>query len=450
MKLDWSGAVYTLLFLSLSWPSSGEILNLKSGDSLEGDILDETETTVTFRLLKGTTIRVLKADIENLDLDLPVPMASEEAEQSLGKTSDLNLNLHGEPTPTPIPVIPLTMRFKRVEFPQGRLGAVSSSPLGGQPFAEPPKLDKDLPGLGKPFGRAFVLQEGNKYKPYGGTWLALRNGQILLIGDQVNIIVGGAQVRTQDGASVTFSPGSAAQLLLSKTSVEKGKMWVQNTGDAPFSLSVQGVEAVLRSGAVGLEFLRSGVKLNFFEAEARILREGDGTVLSPKIEGSSSVLVGVERNLVPQGPAVPAQIQEWKDWRAAFETLAAQSTGFADTAGSVSDSTDPMVITEWNQLEKVARSIQNFHLDLKHFPREAPTVLKDLFENTGEPGWKGPYLPGLSPPLRDVWGTPLQYRLRSDPREGGAFAEVLSLGADKVSQEGKGDDQGLIVLGPQP
>jgi hypothetical protein len=427
-----------------------KIITLKSGTSLEGEVLDETETTVTIRLTKGTHVNIDKKDIEAIEEIPPTPTPSEDEALS-NEPSPMKLELRkGDPTPTPIPIVPISVRFRRVEFTRTKKDAVPI--IAGQGQEDTAHQDHseeekgEVIGHGKPFGRVLCLDEGNKYKIYSGSWYPLRNGQDIQVGDRVNASVGRVEVQALDGAKIGFYGGAVGQMRLAGVAMEKGKSWVEYKGEKPFTLEVQGVQALLKSATMAVEFLKSGFKMTLLSGEARFLKTPEGTLILDRAVAPKMFLVGAERTLLSQ-PQVPAQTfqADLKNWEADFQIASAKA---ASEAGPSEAEIDPEAAEELAALNKVAMAIKNFCLDLNHFPSETPPVLKDLFESPGDPKWKGPYLTDLTPPLRDRWGTEIHYETKPNPDKKGVYAEILSFGPDKISQDGKGDDLGLIIAEP--
>lgn len=434
--------------------AEAKLINLKTGDTLEGEVLEETDTLVTVKLLRGTTVRIPRGDIDSIEDPLPTPSPIPLAEEMPGINESLG-NRGGAPTPTPIPIVPLSVRFKRVEFPSAEEGVDSVvAGAGGEEnlaLSLPRQSASEVIGLGNPFGRVQSHASGNKYKPFHGTWLPIRSGQTLMIGDRVHAILSEIDLRGNSGGNIGMYPSSQSQLLMNGVLVEEGKTWVRNEGAEVFIATILGVHVELKPQAVlQVEFLRSGFRLNLLQGEARLRADPDDQVLAESVTGPKSFLIGIERAIISEADVPASALNEWKTWQELFaKNVNDISTALAGVEGFTGDPNDPQTIDQYAQLERVAQALQDFYTHVGRFPHEQGGGLKELFENPGEGRWNGPYLAQSRFPLKDVWGSDVQYRLRSTPGGGGMAAEVVSNGPDKASQGGEGDDLGLLVAPPQ-
>lgn len=435
-----NGLAFVLLCIG---GASGEVVHLKSGDTIEGEILDQSEKAVSVRLPKGITVSIAREDIESIEKEAP-PLETNEApgtevEGSIGFSLG-----EGEPTPTPLPIVPISIRFKRVEFTKKDRAVISGGAVSeaSDEAASYPDSSREIAGLGDEYGTARSYADGNKYRPFRGTWLALRGNQRLYVGDTLNPLAGPVELLQKDKAKVGLYQGGMAHLRLNGVFVERGRTWVENRGEYPFVVDLLSVHITLFTGLLQIEFLRSGVKIVLLEGQGQILKEPEHDVLLERVHAPASLLIGSDRRVVKQDTPVEAARKEWEKWNAAM--AAAEKESAAAFAGG-----DPQRSAQIAQLERLAQAIQDFHVDLGHFPREEPPFFKDLVENNGETGWRGPYLVGADLPLKDVWDAPIRYRLKPDPKGNGIAAEILSTGPDKKSQDGDGDDIGFLVEGPR-
>ena len=53
-------------------PAFGIFVQLKSGDTLEGDILDESTSTVSVQLTNGIVVRLSRDEIDSIDEELEI------------------------------------------------------------------------------------------------------------------------------------------------------------------------------------------------------------------------------------------------------------------------------------------------------------------------------------------------------------------------------------------
>ncbi len=432
-----------VLILFLLGGASAEVVHLRSGDTIEGEILDQTEKTVSVRLPKGITVSISREDIESIEKETPAPETGTTVEPGGEAEDSIGFSLgEGEPTPTPLPIVPISIRFKRIEFTKKDRAIISGGAVSGSSDEASafPVVGKEIAGLGEEFGTARSYVEGNKYRPFRGTWLALHSNQTLYVGDTINPLAGPLEILHKDRAKVGLYPGGMGHLRLNGILVERGRVWIENRGEYPFVLDLLSVHVTLKTGLLQVEFLRSGVKIVLLEGEAQILKEPEHDVLVEQVIAPASLLIGTDRGVVKQDATIEPVRKEWEKWNATMANAEKESAA-AITGG------DPRHSAQIAQLERLAQAIQDFHLDLGHFPREEPPHFKDLVEDNGEIGWRGPYLAGAELPLKDVWDLPIRYRLKPDPKGQGVAAEILSSGPDKKSQEGEGDDIGFLVEG---
>lgn len=86
------------------------------------------------------------------------------------------------------------------------------------------------------------------------------------------------------------------------------------------------------------------------------------------------------------------------------------------------------------QIDAFDKALQAFRIDMGRYPSDAEGLAALVALPAAGPRWRGPYLRDTVPP--DPWGTPYQYRARSNR---GKDFDLLSLGRDKAAG-GQGDD----------
>lgn len=95
-------------------------------------------------------------------------------------------------------------------------------------------------------------------------------------------------------------------------------------------------------------------------------------------------------------------------------------------------------VTAKVQIESLGKALDQYRLDVGHYPATQEGLAVLTSKPTGESNWNGPYLKKAAP--LDPWGQPYQYGF---PGERGPDFDLSSFGPDKMpGGEGDGADIG--------
>jgi len=97
--------------------------------------------------------------------------------------------------------------------------------------------------------------------------------------------------------------------------------------------------------------------------------------------------------------------------------------------------------------KKVLEDFKNIELAILLFYADTgkvPAKLKDLIENPGIDGWKGPYL-GAGTNFMDPYGRPYQYRIRKTPK-GKKYIELYTFGLVGATGKTYGQERKIIFI----
>ncbi|MCM8769132.1 MAG: FecR domain-containing protein [Candidatus Omnitrophica bacterium] len=90
--------------------------------------------------------------------------------------------------------------------------------------------------------------------------------------------------------------------------------------------------------------------------------------------------------------------------------------------------------------ENIESAILLYYADTKNVPRR----LRDLMENPGVSGWKGPYL-GAGTNFMDPYGRPYQYKIMKTPK-GKEYLELSTFGLIGAAGETRGEEKKIIFV----
>jgi len=426
-------------------PALSAYVQLKSGDTLEGEILDESTSTVSVQLPSGIVVRLSRDEIDSIDEELEFAEEIQEVTDEFVENFDFSIGPGGAVrTPTPIAWEPIKVRLGRRGFkPISHYFTdyEESKDANDQPETVAPDEGSRI---GEEYGQVISLEGSTKFREHKSTWLPVRLGQPLKVGDEINTLNGRLEIVAKGGALVGLYPVTRVKTGVNEVEIKRGKAWVEQRGNNTFTVQVSGLAVRLKKAIFYLEQLRTGFKLLLLEGEARFSASSDTADAGEKVHGPKSFLLGRGQALLQQ-PTFPASAaKDWQSWREAFPHVDTDpSSDWVPDLEIPEDQIEPL-----KDLETIAIALQAYHTDVGHFPAEGEDSLAHLVAHRGEPGWKGPYLEGAGTLLIDRWGTPIHYGIRSGEQEGAELAEIYSLGPDKQYQAGKGDDIGLIIEPP--
>lgn len=432
-----------------------KIVELSSGNTLEGEIIDETDGQVSLKLRTGLVLRLSRDTIRAI-LDPSEVVVEEETEILPEATDELNLSKLFEspnPTPTPLTIVPLDLRLNfKLQRDRNPNTLRPLPPILADPVEALEEVDLKSPeeAIGQDYGKVVWTQGLLKYRPAGGVWRPALTDTSIAIGDQINTLSGRAQIYSTAGIVTRLHAGTQIVFEAGGNRIEEGKAWIQNSSsEESFSVHIAGIEAVIERGILNVEHLKTGYKIVLLAGEAALFKQPEKEVIQGDLQGPTSVLLDINREVVQISPPAETAIQEWEAWEisAPKPDPASMALGGAAEDAPLADR-EMRFLNQIDDLQILAEGVQSYYLDMGKFPRERRPFLADLSTDPNDSDWKGPYLGDRTPPILDQWGSELVYRIRTDPISAEIQAEIFSLGPNKQFEGGEGDDVGIVI--PRP
>ncbi len=442
-------------FSPCAWGES-KILYLTNGDTIEGEIVGESETRFSLKLKSGVTISINREEVQSIETAESIAeMEPEPVIESEEPPPDVNLQeifKAVNPTPTPIPInrlgsLTIRKKFKVREYRASLLpkdtGKQSQEPVRAIPMI--PEQDDEG---NRNFGIITYIDPGPKVRQGEGGWELAESNQLLNPLDEVNTIEGRLEITTQPGNLIRLDPNSELRLDRNRCDLTKGKIWVQTFSRNPAAIDFGNVSLKLQpNGLIHIETLRSGHKISILEGQIRVNNKPETPRLLKSVQGPSSVWVDGENTLTEEKEVESVMSARWDEWQRKI----AEASPSPGSSGEVKDSSgeqnqDAGMETAKNLLLNIAEALSRFHVDQGSFPLEQPNFIEALTSNPGIPTWKGPYLENPTPPFLDPWGREIVYRILVE--NGETVAGVYSSGPNQEFEEGEGDDLGILVPAP--
>ena len=432
-----------------------KIIELSSGNSLEGEIVDETDGQISLKLRSGLVLRLSRESVRAI-LDPSEAVVEEEEEVVREVTDELNLSKLFEspnPTPTPLTIVPLDLRLNfKLQRDRNPNTLRPLPPILANPVEDLETIDlkPQEEAIGQDYGKVIWTQGLLKYRPARGVWRPALTDTPIAVGDQINSLSGRAQVLSTAGILTRLHAGTQALFESGGNRLEEGKAWVRNTSsEEPFSVHLAGIEAVIEKAILNVEYLKTGYKVVLLEGVATLFKQPENEVIQGDLVGPVSILLDINRDVVQVSPPTETAIQEWKAWEANSPKPDPASLALASATGEASlADRETLFLNQIDDLQILAEGVQSFYLDMGKFPQEKRPFLADLSTDPNDGDWRGPYLGDKTPPLLDQWGSELVYRIRTDPISAEIQAEIFSLGPNKQFESGEGDDVGIVI--PRP
>ncbi|MCA9095416.1 MAG: type II secretion system protein GspG [Planctomycetaceae bacterium] len=443
--------VLTLL-VTAGW-AENKILYLTNGDTLEGEIVDETQERLSLRLKSGVTISLNQDEIESIETAKSIAeMEQPSIEEPVAPPPDLNLNevfRSANPTPTPIPIsrlgsLKIRKKFKAKEFRESllpkNLGQEENQPMRNLP--QIPEQDEEG---NRNSGVVTYLETGPKIRSGPGGWSPLEADRLLNPGDEINTLEGRIEITTQPGNLLRLEPNTQVLFERSRSLLKKGKAWLVTFDKNPSTIEFGNVVLKLQpDGLIHIETLRSGHKISILEGTIRVHNQPQTPRLLKSIKGPSSVWIDGANALSSDSEIESVLGSRWEDWQKRIAQYASQhTTGLEDF---VTEAEDKDQSTARALILELAEAVSEYYMDHGSFPPDIDPPLMVLVQNPGDPKWKGPYLEGAAATLKDPWGGNFVYRPMKQGED--TIAGIYIKGSNQRFEEGEGDDIGILVPPP--
>jgi len=243
---------------------------------------------------------------------------------------------------------------------------------------------------------------------------------------------------------------------LKKLQIEakKGRLWsVVEKLPVEGKLEIETPNAL--AGVRGTVFL---VGYNPEEESSKIaVISGEVSVSSKLVEGYVVLKENMCTVVVANKPPVPPQVleekerQEWERWKERIPFSQIGIVGGIAEINALQSQEAARLVREMGMAkkgsEKVKKDFENiesaillYYVDTRTVPRR----LKDLMENPGVTGWKGPYL-GAGTNFMDPYGHPYQYKILKTPK-GKEYLELSTFGLAGAGGETWGEEKKFIYV----
>jgi len=282
-------------------------------------------------------------------------------------------------------------------------------------------------------------------------------------------IVQGAFLKTDRQSEAVVAMGKKAVITLGEGTVVKvesalfekgeirnvrlrigsGKVWSAverlQASDARFEIEAPNAVAGVRGTVFAVGFSPD-------EQSTRVaVVAGEVGVSSMKADGYVLLKANMATTVVANRPPVPPQVlderekQEWDRWREAIPFSEIGIVGGIAEINAMQAQDAARIVRELSIAkkggEKVAQDFTAIESAMLLYYADVgvlPAKLKDLMENPGRAGWKGPYL-GVGTTFMDPYGRPYQYRIKQTPR-GKRYAELSTFGLIGAAGETRGQE----------
>ena len=267
-----------ILLSSAVW-SDEKILYLHNGDTMEGEVVGETENRISLRLSNGATISINREEVESIETAESI--ANMQTESFPGVEEPIpDLNLRDvfqaiDPTPTPIPIkrlgaLRIRKKFRAKEYRASILTKGSSGEKNEPVRALPMIPEQDEEGK-RNYGVITYLEPGPKIRQGEEGWEIAEMDQLLNPGDEIATLEGRVEITTQKGNLLRLNPNSELIIKRSRSTLRKGKIWLQTFSKNSAAMDFGNVAIRLQpKGLAYLETLRSGHKISVIEGRIRI------------------------------------------------------------------------------------------------------------------------------------------------------------------------------------
>jgi hypothetical protein len=251
----------------------------------------------------------------------------------------------------------------------------------------------------------------------------------------------------------------------------RGNVWVDieppDTGGLNFNVQTPDLTAGVRGTVFQVEVVEDeGSRINVLAgavAAAAVLT--DQTAL---VEAGFSIFCDKDGNLTAPEPIVfdlDAVWQEWESWAAETASVGAFSPAGGDVISGMTQLTaaeqqlhatmvaEHAANTNINRqaefVEAISEAFRRYAEDVRDLPPSNEPLGADgwraLLVDTGDTGWRGPYLPvNTEVPVKDGWGNPITY-VRKISRVGNVFGELVSNGPNGRFSQGMTDDIRVLI-----
>ncbi|HPP12709.1 MAG TPA: FecR domain-containing protein [bacterium] len=193
------------------------------------------------------------------------------------------------------------------------------------------------------------------------------------------------------------------------------------------------------------------------EASRIAVVAGEVGVSSKLAEGYVILKENMATVVVANKPPIPPQVleererQEWEKWKQSIPFSEIGLVGGVAEINALQTQEAARQVREISlarkgsekvrqDFESIEAAILLYYADTRNVPRR----LKDLMENPGVPGWKGPYL-GAGTNFMDPYGHPYQYKILKTPR-GKQYLELSSFGLVGAAGETRGEEKKIIFV----
>ncbi len=445
-----------LTVVSASGWAENKILYLTNGDTIEGEIVGETDERISLRLDSGVTISINQDEVDSVETAesiaemevLPFPGIEE-------PIPDLNLRNVFEtidPTPTPIPIKRLGSLKIRKKFRVKEYRATLIPKSSGKQISEPVRALPVIPEQDEEGNRnsgvITYMEPAPKIREGGAGWEVCEMGQLLNPGDEIATLDGRIEITTQKGNLIRLNPNSELVLDRNRSTLRKGKTWVQSISRNSAAINFGNVGLRLQPGGlIHVETLRSGHKISVIEGQIRLNNQPETPRLVKSLKGPISVWVDGANVLTTEKEIESVISARWEAWQNRVLESGESNQGFGDGLPLAGDSTDEKSEKSKGLLIEVASALSQYCLDNGSFPEEQPIALQVLVTNPGIPTWKGPYLQGKTIPIQDPWERDIVYRVLTE--NGETVAGIYITGPNGNFEEGEGDDMGILIPVPE-
>ncbi len=266
-------------------------------------------------------------------------------------------------------------------------------------------------------------------------------------------------------AVITISENSAiriAESLFEKDEIKKvkiqnfkGKIWslVEKIPSPEKKFEIEAPNAI--AAVRGTIFM---VKYKREDNSTRVAVIKGEVIVSSKITRKFIILrENMATTVVANNPPVPPQVleekerQEWERWKKSIPFSEIGIVGGIAEINAIQLREASRIVRELSIAKKGSKKVledfKNIELAILLFyadTKKVPAKLKDLIENPGIDGWKGPYL-GAGTNFMDPYGRPYQYRIRKTPK-GKKYIELYTFGLVGATGKTYGQERKIIFI----
>ncbi|MCD6408534.1 FecR domain-containing protein [bacterium] len=288
----------------------------------------------------------------------------------------------------------------------------------------------------------------------------LRVGLFIKTGDNSEAIISFGKK-----AVITISENSVIRITKSlfekekikevKIQIPKGKIWaiVEKLPEAPSKFEIETPNTI--AGVRGTVFM---VKYQTEDKSTRVaVIKGQVGVISKFTKKYVLLKENMATTVVANKPPVPPQVleekerQEWERWKQSIPFSEIGIVGGIAEINALQMREASRIVRELGiakkgtkkvlqDFEKIETAILLYYGDTG----KVPSKLKDLIENPGIAGWKGPYL-GAGTNFMDPYGRPYQYRIKKTPG-GKKYIELFTFGFIGATGQTYGEEKKIIFI----